>query len=289
MPAFFKDFGRDTDVFFKKNYIAWNKGQFRLESNHPSPDEKLYLRSLYEGNLSSVNIHYDSKKRGLKSKLSLFSNGLVGTSILWNRTFGRLLHALEVRDQFDLKAASKWKVNVANRCTLDTVAVESTHTLSSSSIAPTTIGVSCDVLDGLALGCGAEFDGAPRLISPVQYGVLYKFLRKSTLSFIADQTGDYTLGALASICDFYSTPHDISGAIQLVKKSKQIGVNFGLSLIEPTTGSALRCKSDLYGKYGISVSRSLHESARFDIGFEGDLQSALKFPADRLSISIIIE
>ena len=291
MPVFFKDFERDVDGFFKKHYIGANKGQFRLESNHKPVDGRIYLNNVFEGDVFSVNMHYDSQLHGVNSKLSLFSNGMAGTSLLWKYALGAFQNAIEFKESFDLHNLCSWKADLSQRSAADVVAIESKHSVSSKATAKSEVGLSFAVpnVQGLTVGCGTDFDSISSFDSPVKYGALYKLFSKSIVSFVADQRGDYSLGLFANASDFYAVPYDFSGVVQMAKRSKQILVNLGLTTTCPFSGSALRLKTDLSGKYGLSVSRALPDNTKFNLGFEGDVQSGFKFPAERLSISLVTE
>mmetsp|Transcript_11726 Transcript_11726/g.17775 ORF Transcript_11726/g.17775 Transcript_11726/m.17775 type:complete len:293 (-) Transcript_11726:109-987(-) len=292
MPLFFSAFGQDIEDFFKKHYISGNKGQFRMESHLGKSDEKLHLTNVYEGNIYSTNLHYNSKPHGFQSKVSLFSNGTMGLSVLWNYVVGVIQNSIEIRDNVELKKTGASKVEVTHRSSAHDVTFETNfQTLLSGSALSTAVGVSWlfPGVKRLVIGCGTEFDGLLKNLSPVKYGGVYNLLNQSAVSFVADQKGDYDLGVMANCADFLEVSKNITGALQVSKKAKQILFNFGVSALCPSTGSALRFKSDTQGKYGIGVSRTLNDGTQFNIGFEGDWQSEFKFPADRLSISLVTE
>ena len=292
MPVFFKDFERDFDGFFKKHYVGANKGQFRLESNHKPVDGQLYLNNVFEGNVFSVNMHYDSKLHGINSKLSLLSNGTAGTSLIWKYALGAFQNAIEFRNQFDLQDCGSWKTDLSQRSAADAVAIESKHTISSKATAKSEVGLAFRVpnVEGLTVGCGTDFDSTSvKFESPIKYGALYKFFTKSLVSVVADQSGDYSIGLHANAADFATVPYDFSNVVQVIKRSKDILLNFGMSTVCPFSGSALRVKADSNGKYGLSMSRGLPDNTKFNIGLEGDVRAGLTFPSERLSISLVTE
>ncbi|KNH05318.1 voltage-dependent anion channel protein [Perkinsela sp. CCAP 1560/4] len=292
MAVFFKDFERDIDSFFKKNYIGANKGQFRLESIRKPVDGQIYLNNLFEGNTFSLNMHYDSRFHGLSSKLSLFSNGSVGSSIAWKYVLGAFQNAIEFREQFDMHNIAGFKAELSHRSAADVVAIESRHTFSPKAVAKSEVGISCAVpnIAGLSVGCGMNFDSAAASnMSPMKYGAVYKAFSKSLVAVTADQKGDYSVGIRASLRDLVSNAYDACGILQVINRSNKVAVNLGASTACPFSGSTLCAKTDLKGKYGISVSRALNDVARFSVGFEGDVRAGLKLPTESFTFSVVTE
>mmetsp|Transcript_28090 Transcript_28090/g.43522 ORF Transcript_28090/g.43522 Transcript_28090/m.43522 type:complete len:292 (-) Transcript_28090:98-973(-) len=291
MAVFFKDFDRDIDCFFKKNYIECNKGQFRLESNRKPIDEKIYLNNLFEGNTFSLNMHYDSAARGLNTKLSLFSNGTVGSSIVWKYIMGNFQNAIEFREQFDMHNLSGFKGELSHRSATDAVSIESKHVFSPKSVAKSDVGVALGVpsIKGLSVGCGLNFDSASTNGSPLKYGAQYKAIGNSLVTFSGDQSGAYAVGVLANVKDFINSSCDATAVVQLTNKANKWAVNLGAAATEKFTGALIRVKTDLDGKYGISFTRALNDVAKFNIGFEGSCRDGLKLPTDSFTFSVVTE
>eukprot|EP00760_Papus_ankaliazontas_P030595 PhM_4_TR4919/c0_g1_i1/m.26171 len=282
MPVFFKDFDKDVADFFKKHYVEGTKG-FKFEAKGKGKDETVYLNPGFEKGVFTLNVHYDMKEKGLKSKVGVANNDTVVSKV----TVERAGHKFDITETLKLKDIFNYAGDVAHEWKNNTLAVYSKSTFGAGAPCNTEVHLSAAATKELTVGCQANFSVCTRALSGWKAGARFSCCKDNLLACTYDNAGTIGVAGMGIVKQAFK-----GADVQLVAratKSAKGGPKFdcGAQLLCPFTGAYTRVKANLAGNYGLALTKSFGDYA-VTLGGEGVMgQLACPFQPGKMSVSIV--